>query len=80
MHRYKTKPFKDDWFFDLGYHQSYSSTIFMLCLIFSCLMPLSCAFGFLFFYFKYYVEKYNMIFVYLKEFEARGKLKKNIIP
>ena len=76
----KRKFFKDTWYFDLGYYQSQSSTIFFLAMIFSVLMPLASFFGFLFFFLKFYVEKYNMIFVYLKEFEARGRLKKYIIP
>lgn len=43
-------------------------------------MPVSTVFAFLFFFFKFYIEKYNLIFVYLKEYEARGKIKHGIIP
>ena len=52
----------------------------MLAFLFSTVMPLASLFGFLFFLLKFYVEKYNMIFVYLKEFEAKGRLKDHIMP
>lgn len=52
----------------------------MLAYLFATLVPLASFFGFLFFFIKFYVEKYNMIFVYLKEFEAKGRLKDHIIP
>ena len=52
----------------------------MLAFLFTTVMPLAAVFGMFIFIFKFYVEKYNMIFVYLKEFEAKGKLKRHIIP
>jgi len=79
-HKNKQTEFKDTWFFDLGYHQSYSLAIFTLGLLFSIIMPLAAIFSFLFFCIKYYVEKYNMMYVYQKEFESKGGLKKKIIP
>jgi hypothetical protein len=54
--------------------------MFLLSFIFSTTMPMSNLWGFLFFFFKFYVEKYNMIFVYIKEFEAKGKFRSSIIP
>jgi len=54
----------DDWFFDLGYHFAFSLTIFTIVFIFSAAVPLIPAFGFIFFGFKYLIDKYNFVFVY----------------
>jgi len=48
--------------------------------LFSCFVPLTSIFGFLFFGLKYWVDKYNMIYVYVPEFESRGKLRKKMLP
>lgn len=70
------KPFLDDFAFDLGYHQSYSIVIFCMGLIFCGTMPLISIFAMLFFSIKYYIDKYNLTFVYNKEFEGGGAIKK----
>jgi hypothetical protein len=46
----------------------------------SVAIPVLSAFGFLFFFIRFYLEKYNMIYVYCKEFEAVGRLRGQIIP
>ena len=74
------KPFVDDYAFDLGYHHSYSLVIFTIGLIFCPIVPLITVFSTLFFMFKYYVDKYNLTFVYNKEFEGGGIIKKNVLP
>jgi hypothetical protein len=74
------KPFVDDFAFDLGYHQSYCIVIFTIGIIFSPVVPLIPIFGAFFFSAKYYVDKYNLTFVYNKEFEGGGVIKKNVIP
>lgn len=58
------KPFIDDYAFDLGYYQSQSIVIFCMIMIFSGVNPLITIFGFTFFFFKYYIDKYNLTFVY----------------
>ena len=81
-HNYKHKDsvykpvFVDDYEFDLGYHQSYSLVIFLNCLLFSSSVPLITFFAALFFWIKYAVDKYNLIFVYFKIFESGGKIRK----
>ncbi len=65
---------EDDYYFDLGYHFAFSITIFTLIFIFSAAVPLIPCFGFLFFGFKYMIDKYNFVFVYQTEFESRGNL------
>src|SRR4051812_35142643 len=86
MHNRKAKksliqrPFVDDYAFDLGYHHSYSLVIFTIGLIFCPIVPLISIFGFIFFLIKYYVDKYNLTFVYNKEFEGGGVIKKKVLP
>jgi hypothetical protein len=67
--------FKDTWFFDLGYFQAYSLSIFFVSLMFSAVTPLVTVFAFLFFALRYAFDKYHHTFVYLREFEAKGRLK-----
>lgn len=74
------KSFIDDYAFDLGYHHSYSIVIFTIGLIFCAIVPLISIFALFFFAFKYYVDKYNLTFVYNKEFEGSGVIKKNVLP
>lgn len=74
------KDFIDDYAFDLGYHQSYVIVIFTIVLVFSPVVPLISVFGFIFFLFKYNVDKYNLTFVYNREFEGGGIIKKMVIP
>ena len=71
-------PFKDEYVFDLGYHQSYSLVIFLNCLIFSTIVPLIPMFACLFFSLKYVIDKYNLIFVYFKIYESGGKIRKHV--
>ena len=55
---------EDDWYFDLGYNFAFSITIFTVVYIFSASVPLISFFGFLFFALKYFVDKYNFVYVY----------------
>lgn len=52
--------------------------VFINCLLFSVLVPIIPFFAFLFFYIKYFVDKYNLIFVYFKVYESGGKIRKNV--
>jgi len=81
FHDYKFKDsvikeqFQDNYQFDLGYHQSYCLCIFLNCLLFSVLVPIIPFFAFVFFNIKYYVDKYNLVFVYFKVYESGGKIR-----
>ena len=68
-------PFKDEWGFQLGYFQSFVYTISFMSLLFSISLPIISIFAVLFFFLRYYIEKYNFLFVYEKEFESKGLLK-----
>jgi len=74
------KEFVDTYAFDLGYHMSYGLTVFQIGLLFANIVPIIPAFCIVFFMFKYYVDKYNLSFVYNSEFQGIGKLKRNVIP
>mmetsp|Transcript_20637 Transcript_20637/g.19626 ORF Transcript_20637/g.19626 Transcript_20637/m.19626 type:complete len:152 (+) Transcript_20637:1173-1628(+) len=47
--------------------------------IFSASVPLISIFGFLYFLFKYYIDKYNFVFVYETEFESGGIFANQVI-
>jgi len=49
-------------------------------MVFSTLVPYLPFIGVFFFYFKYYVDKYNMSFVYNSEFRGVGIIKKRVVP
>ena len=74
------KEFIDTYAFDLGYHMSYGLTTFAIALCFSTLVPYVPLFATLFFMFKYYVDKYNLSFVYNTEFRGFGFIKRRVIP
>ena len=61
-------------YFDYGYNYSFSITVFMLTLVFSTTIPLIVPFGSLFFILKYYIDKYNLLFLYPAEFESHGNV------
>jgi hypothetical protein len=61
-------------YFDYGFNYSFSITVFVLTLCFSTTIPLIAPFGCLFFYIKYFVDKYNLLFVYPVEFESHGNI------
>lgn len=42
------------------------------------LVPIIPFFAFCFFYIKYYVDKYNLVFVYFKVYESGGKIRNNV--
>lgn len=48
-------------------------------MLFSAAVPLIPLFGFLFFAFKYFIDKYNFMFVYQTEFESRGNVGQAVI-
>ena len=47
-------------------------------MLFSSLVPIIPVFAAFFFWIKYYVDKYNLIFVYFKVYESGGKIRKNV--
>lgn len=66
-------------YFDYGYNYSFSITVFVLIICFSTTIPLITPFGALFFFIKYYIDKYNLLFLYPAEFESHGNVTDMII-
>lgn len=59
---------------------SYGLTTFAIAMVFSTLVPYVPVFAMLFFLFKYYVDKYNLSFVYNTEFHGVGMIKRRVVP
>lgn len=76
LNKNSDRPFVDNYAFDLGYHMSYALTVLQIGLLYGSVVPIIPAFCVLFFLFKYYVDKYNLSFVYNSEFLGVGKLKR----
>ena len=74
------KPFVDTYAFDLGYHMSYGLTTYAIAMVFSTLVPYVPIFAMTFFLFKYFVDKYNLSFVYNTEFLGVGIIKRRVVP
>ncbi|CDW87165.1 integral membrane protein [Stylonychia lemnae] len=70
---------EDNWYFDISYHFAFSITVFIIIMIFSASVPLIPLFGFFYFSIRYFVDKYNFMFVYQTEFQSTGVLGKGII-
>ena len=66
--------------FDLGYHGAYVLTTYAIAMVFSTLVPYVPVFAMVFFTFKYYVDKYNLSFVYNPEFQGVGIIKRRVVP
>lgn len=66
------------WYFEMGYQQSFSISIFALIFVSACVIPAALPIGSLFFWLKYYIDKYNMIFGYRIEYEANAYIRKRV--
>lgn len=66
------------WYFEIGYQQSFSISLFALTFVFACIMPLALPIGTLLFSLKYLIDKYNVIFGYKIEYEANAYIRKRV--
>ena len=74
-------PFIDDYPFDHGYFQALAIVVFSLGLIFSAVLPPVSFFLTIYFFFKYNIDKYNLVLVYNREFESGGIIvRKQVLP
>ena len=48
--------------------------------MFSVTMPIVNVFAVIFFFMRYYIEKYNFLFVYQQEYESGGNTRSYLIP
>ena len=56
--------------YDLGLRNALAVTFFTLCLVTSIIIPLMTFLALLLFWIAYYIDKYNMFFVYPLDFES----------
>ena len=68
-------PFQDDYEFDFGYHYSYCLVVFLNCLLFSSIVPIIPILAVFYFYIKYLVDKYNLVFTYFTNFDSGGEVR-----
>ena len=66
-----------NWFFNIEYSVPYNASVFTLILMFSTVVPLILPLGSIFFYVKYMLDKYNIIYVCPDQFESAGKISRN---
>lgn len=77
-HEYSDEKWEfQEWFFNIGYSVPYNASIFALVLVFSTIVPLVLPLGSIFFYIKYLLDKYNLIYVCPEQFESAGKISRN---
>ena len=55
---------KDGFYFPLGYNIAYSLIIYTIVIIFSTVAPIITPFGGCYFTVKYFIDKYNIVYVY----------------
>lgn len=77
--RRKLSPYKDRWYFDMGYNIAFTQIIYCVVLVFASVAPLITLFGSLYFTIKYFIDKYNVLYVYPTEYDGQGRLYKKII-
>jgi Calcium-dependent channel, 7TM region, putative phosphate len=56
--------FKDNWYFDIGYQLAFVTVIWTIGIFFSAIAPIIPCICFVYFFFKYWIDKYNLMYVY----------------
>lgn len=59
---------EDKYYFDFGFNMAYMMTIFCIVNVNCVVVPVMNVLGFLFFLFKYHIDKYNLLYVYPTEY------------
>ena len=77
--KHRLSMYRDDWYFDIGANIAFTQIIYTIILIYSQVAPLITIFGTLYFTFKYLIDKYNLLYVYEREYDGRGRLYQNIV-
>lgn len=67
------------WFYDMGYKYAIVLSLYCFSLFFSVLIPLMLPFAALIFCIFYYVDKYNLMYIYPVEFESKPIYRKALI-
>jgi hypothetical protein len=67
------------WFYDLGYKYAIVICLYSFSLFFSVLIPLILPFATLIFAIFYYIDKYNLLYIYPLEFESKPIYRKALV-
>ena len=67
-----------DVYFDVAYNQALAISVFAMIFVFSASVPIILPFGFVYFFLKYIIDKYNIVWVYPLEFESHGYLRQTV--
>ena len=65
-------------YFDVAYNQALTISIFAMIFVFSTSVPIILPFGAMYFFLKYTIDKYNIVWVYPLEFESHGYLRQTV--
>lgn len=65
---------KDEYTWEIGFHIAFVQVVFTMILLYALVSPLITLFGALFFTIKYFVDKYNQVYVYPKLYDSKGSL------
>lgn len=68
--RQKLSTHKDKWYFDIGFNIAFTQIIFCIVLIFAQVSPLITIFGSIYFAIKYFIDKYNLLYVFPNEYDG----------
>eukprot|EP00347_Sterkiella_histriomuscorum_P016017 403354814 len=67
------------WFYDIGFRNAIAVSLFIFTLFFSITIPLILPIASLIFFLLYYVDKYNLIYIYPIDFESKGLYRRSLI-
>jgi len=67
------------WFFDIGYNNATVLTVFTLCMIFSVSAPIVLFVGTIYFIIRYYVDKYNFVYIYPAHIESKRIIRSSLV-
>lgn len=70
---------KDEYHWEISFHIAFVQVVYTMTLLYSLISPIIIFFGALFFTIKYFVDKYNLVFVYPKLYDSKASLAPHII-
>ena len=77
--RKKLSAYKDVWYFDMGYNIAFTQIIYCVVIMYAAVAPIITLFGGMYFTIKYFIDKYNVLYVFPNEYDGQGRLHKKII-
>ena len=65
---------KDVEVWEISFHIAFNQVVYSIVLLYSLVSPMITLFGALFFTIKYFVDKYNQIYIYPKLYDSKGTI------